>query len=74
MKEAHAFLFCIVGSTIVFTSFLFPQVTRKFGIPGLKQAMEWFGYKGGACRAPLLPLSEAQVMELRKDFSSNGWL
>ncbi|KAJ6669155.1 hypothetical protein lerEdw1_007964 [Lerista edwardsae] len=49
-------------------------VTRKFGIPGLKQAMEWFGYKGGACRSPLLPLSEAQVMELRKDFRSNGWL
>ncbi|XP_066477992.1 4-hydroxy-2-oxoglutarate aldolase, mitochondrial [Tiliqua scincoides] len=49
-------------------------VTRKFGIPGLKQAMGWFGYNGGACRAPLLPLSEAQVVELRKDFSSNGWL
>ncbi|XP_062832426.1 4-hydroxy-2-oxoglutarate aldolase, mitochondrial [Anolis carolinensis] len=49
-------------------------VTQKFGIPGLKQAMEWFGYSGGLCRAPLLPLSEIQVKGLRQDFSSNGWL
>ncbi|XP_061492270.1 4-hydroxy-2-oxoglutarate aldolase, mitochondrial [Rhineura floridana] len=49
-------------------------VTRKFGIPGLKQAMDWFGYNGGFCRSPLLPLSEMQAMELRQDFSSNGWL
>ncbi|XP_042314742.1 4-hydroxy-2-oxoglutarate aldolase, mitochondrial [Sceloporus undulatus] len=49
-------------------------VTQKFGVPGLKQAMEWFGYHGGFCRAPLLPLSETQVTALRQDFSSNGWL
>nr|XP_034988758.1 4-hydroxy-2-oxoglutarate aldolase, mitochondrial isoform X2 [Zootoca vivipara] len=49
-------------------------VTSKFGVPGLKQAMEWFGFNGGFCRSPLLPLSEAQVRELRQDFSSNGWL
>lgn len=51
-----------------------PQVTRRFGIPGLKQAMEWFGYYGGPCRAPLAPLSPAQVEELRGAFSSTGWL
>uniref|UniRef100_A0A8C3CIH7 4-hydroxy-2-oxoglutarate aldolase, mitochondrial n=1 Tax=Cairina moschata TaxID=8855 RepID=A0A8C3CIH7_CAIMO len=49
-------------------------VTRRFGIPGLKQAMEWFGYYGGPCRAPLAPLSPAQVEELRGAFSSTGWL
>ncbi|XP_008178048.2 4-hydroxy-2-oxoglutarate aldolase, mitochondrial [Chrysemys picta bellii] len=49
-------------------------VTRKFGIPALKQAMEWFGYHGGPCRAPLCPLSETQLEELRRDFSINGWL
>ncbi|XP_034988758.2 4-hydroxy-2-oxoglutarate aldolase, mitochondrial isoform X2 [Zootoca vivipara] len=49
-------------------------VTSKFGVPGLKQAMEWFGFNGGFCRSPLLPLSEAQVRELRQDLSSNGWL
>lgn len=51
-----------------------PQVTRRFGIPGLKKAMEWFGYYGGPCRAPLAPLNPAQVEELRGTFSANGWL
>ncbi|NXE55181.1 HOGA1 protein, partial [Casuarius casuarius] len=49
-------------------------VTRRFGIPGLKKAMEWFGYYGGTCRAPLAPLSPAQEEELRETFSANGWL
>lgn len=51
-----------------------PQVTRQFGIPGLKAAMEWFGYYGGPCRAPLAPLSPAEVEKLRSTFSTNGWL
>uniref|UniRef100_A0A8C0BVU9 4-hydroxy-2-oxoglutarate aldolase, mitochondrial n=1 Tax=Buteo japonicus TaxID=224669 RepID=A0A8C0BVU9_9AVES len=51
-----------------------PQVTRRFGIPGLKKAMEWFGYYGGPCRAPLAPLSSPQVEELKGIFSANGWL
>ncbi|NXG78131.1 HOGA1 protein, partial [Baryphthengus martii] len=49
-------------------------VTRQFGIPGLKKAMEWFGYYGGPCRAPLAPLSSPQVETLRSTFSANGWL
>ncbi|XP_075613621.1 4-hydroxy-2-oxoglutarate aldolase, mitochondrial [Balearica regulorum gibbericeps] len=49
-------------------------VTHRFGIPGLKRAMEWFGYYGGPCRAPLAPLSPPQVEELRGTFSANGWL
>ncbi|NWH53982.1 HOGA1 protein, partial [Fregata magnificens] len=49
-------------------------VTRRFGIPGLKKAMEWFGYYGGPCRAPLAPLSPPQVEELRGTFNANGWL
>ncbi|XP_068806012.1 4-hydroxy-2-oxoglutarate aldolase, mitochondrial isoform X1 [Struthio camelus] len=49
-------------------------VTCRFGIPGLKKAMEWFGYYGGPCRAPLAPLSPTQVEELRKTFTTNGWL
>lgn len=50
------------------------QVTRRFGIPGLKKAMDLFGYYGGPCRAPLAPLSPAQIEELRGTFSINGWL
>ncbi|XP_076002945.1 4-hydroxy-2-oxoglutarate aldolase, mitochondrial isoform X2 [Genypterus blacodes] len=49
-------------------------VTRKLGVPALKQAMEWFGFHGGACRSPLQPLSEAETQQLRRDFTTNGWL
>ncbi|KAI4796334.1 hypothetical protein KUCAC02_027817 [Chaenocephalus aceratus] len=49
-------------------------VTRKLGVPALKQAMEWFGFHGGACRSPLQPLSQEETLTLRKDFSNNGWL
>ncbi|KAB1271519.1 4-hydroxy-2-oxoglutarate aldolase; mitochondrial [Camelus dromedarius] len=49
-------------------------VTRRFGIPGLKKTMDWFGYYGGPCRAPLQELSPSQEEALRLDFTSNGWL
>ncbi|KAJ8789357.1 hypothetical protein J1605_021884 [Eschrichtius robustus] len=49
-------------------------VTRRFGIPGLKKTMDWFGYYGGPCRAPLRELSADQEEALRLDFTSNGWL
>ncbi|XP_078202325.1 4-hydroxy-2-oxoglutarate aldolase, mitochondrial isoform X2 [Callithrix jacchus] len=49
-------------------------VTRRFGIPGLKKTMDWFGYYGGPCRAPLQELSPAEEEALRMDFTSNGWL
>lgn len=49
-------------------------VTRKLGVPALKQAMEWFGFHGGACRSPLQPLTDTEVQQLRTDFTSNGWI
>ncbi|XP_003255346.1 4-hydroxy-2-oxoglutarate aldolase, mitochondrial isoform X2 [Nomascus leucogenys] len=49
-------------------------VTQRFGIPGLKKIMDWFGYYGGPCRAPLQELSPAEEEALRMDFTSNGWL
>ncbi|XP_029016305.1 4-hydroxy-2-oxoglutarate aldolase, mitochondrial [Betta splendens] len=49
-------------------------VTRKLGVPALKQAMEWFGFHGGACRSPLQPLTAAETEQLRREFASNGWL
>ena len=36
----------------------------KFGIPGLKYAMDRLGYYGGAPRAPLLPLGEFAKREI----------
>uniref|UniRef100_UPI00398EA140 4-hydroxy-2-oxoglutarate aldolase, mitochondrial n=1 Tax=Pristiophorus japonicus TaxID=55135 RepID=UPI00398EA140 len=49
-------------------------ITRTFGIAALKEALGWFGFYGGPCRAPLLPLTEAERKELRSTFASNGWL
>ncbi|KAF6317454.1 hypothetical protein mRhiFer1_008510 [Rhinolophus ferrumequinum] len=49
-------------------------VTRRFGISGLKKTMDWFGYYGGPCRAPLQELSPAEEEALHLAFTSNGWL
>lgn len=40
-------------------------VTGKFGVPGLKAAMDMLGYYGGPPRSPLLPLPESQKPVLR---------
>ncbi|XP_038065460.1 4-hydroxy-2-oxoglutarate aldolase, mitochondrial-like [Patiria miniata] len=49
-------------------------VTKRFGVPGLKTAMEWFGFYGGPVRNPLLPTSEAHKEQLREAFTRNGFL
>ncbi len=43
-------------------------VTAKYGIPGLKYAMDLNGYYGGPCRAPLLPLSPPAKQEIEEAF------
>ncbi|XP_070539639.1 4-hydroxy-2-oxoglutarate aldolase, mitochondrial-like [Ptychodera flava] len=48
-------------------------VTGKFGVPGLKQAMDWFGYYGGPTRLPLIPLTEDEQRLMRSDFHNNGF-
>ena len=40
-------------------------VTVRFGIPGLKFAMDLAGLGGGACRLPLLPLEKEEQADLR---------
>lgn len=49
-------------------------VTKTFGVPGLKTAMEWFGYYGGPTRKPLMPLSKEEEGKLRASFTSNGFI
>ncbi|XP_072027577.1 4-hydroxy-2-oxoglutarate aldolase, mitochondrial-like [Amphiura filiformis] len=49
-------------------------VTSKFGVPGLKQSMEWFGLYGGPVRSPLLPLTKQQMEDARSAFTGNGFL
>ena len=41
-------------------------VTARFGIPGLKFAMDLAGLQGGACRLPLFPLQKEEKAELRR--------
>ena len=49
-------------------------VTKTFGVPGLKTAMEWFGFHGGPTRRPLMPISNEEERKLRAVFTSNGFL
>lgn len=39
-------------------------VTSKYGIPGLKYAMDQLGYYGGPSRRPLLPVSQSAKAEI----------
>lgn len=52
----------------------FMQVTKGFGIPGLKQVMDWKGLYGGPTRAPLQPLTQQETDKLRKVFTDSGYL
>ncbi len=49
-------------------------VTARWGIPGLKAAMEMVGLYGGDPRPPLLPLGEADREALRKVLMRTGFL
>lgn len=41
-------------------------VTARFGVAGLKAAMDFLGYYGGPVRSPLLPLTEEEKEVLRE--------
>jgi 4-hydroxy-2-oxoglutarate aldolase len=43
-------------------------VTVKYGIPGLKYAMDFNGYYGGPPRLPLLPVARAAQLEIETAF------
>ncbi|MCI0403575.1 MAG: dihydrodipicolinate synthase family protein [Acidobacteria bacterium] len=45
-------------------------VTSRFGIAGLKFAMELCGYVGGSPRAPLLPLDDSARTEIKRTFAA----
>jgi 4-hydroxy-2-oxoglutarate aldolase len=44
-------------------------VTTKYGIPGLKHAMDLNGYYGGPCRLPLRPLTPEAKREIEEAFA-----
>jgi 4-hydroxy-2-oxoglutarate aldolase len=49
-------------------------VTAGFGIPALKQGLDWVGYYGGPVRSPLAPLTDAQKSKLREMMVALGVL
>ncbi len=49
-------------------------VTARFGIPGLKAAMDMLGYYGGPVRSPLLDLTEDARRTLREVLQEGGLL
>jgi 4-hydroxy-2-oxoglutarate aldolase len=49
-------------------------VTARFGIAGLKAALEMLGYYGGPVRSPLLDLTESERSSLRDVLTAGGVL
>lgn len=49
-------------------------VTRRFGVAGLKAAMDMIGMQGGMVRRPLLPLDSASRDELKRLLDQSGLL
>jgi 4-hydroxy-2-oxoglutarate aldolase len=49
-------------------------VTSRYGIPGLKAAMDLFGYHGEKSRLPLLPISDAEIEDIKNTFTNVGFL
>ncbi len=47
-------------------------MTKRFGVPGLKAAMDWFGFYGGPTRSPLQPLKQLEVMSRRGELVCSG--
>ena len=66
MKEARDLQMTLIDSN--------NAVTARWGIPGLKAALEAIGLYGGDPRPPLMPLEEANRGELRKILAQTGFL
>lgn len=49
-------------------------VTSRYGIPGLKQAMNLLGFRGGEPRHPLLPLAEQHLADIKQILEKAGAL
>lgn len=49
-------------------------ITARFGIPGLKAALDLLGYYGGPCRSPLQGLEESEREQLREVLVEGGLL
>jgi len=64
--EAKELQLRLIGPTIA--------VTSRYGVPGLKAAMDLTGYYGGRSRLPLLPVTSAEIGEIKNIFTDAGFL
>jgi 4-hydroxy-2-oxoglutarate aldolase len=64
--EARALQMRLIEPTIA--------VTSGYGIPGLKAAMDLFGYHGRYSRLPLLPITDTEIKEIKNIFKNAGFL
>jgi len=49
-------------------------ITKKYGLPGLKAAMDYYGLDTGDLRAPLLELDKKEIEEVQNAFFQNGFI
>ena len=49
------------------------KIIETYGVPGIKAALDAYGYYGGPCRMPLLELSETDLNKLKSIFEQNGF-
>ena len=49
-------------------------VTSKYGVAGLKAAMDLLGYFGGLPRLPLSPLTDIEVEEVKSELIKSNLL
>jgi 4-hydroxy-2-oxoglutarate aldolase len=50
------------------------KVSGKFGVAGVKAAMDIAGFYGGPPRSPLLPLTPDERQKLHEDLLASGLL
>jgi len=50
------------------------KISGRFGIAGVKTAMDFFGFYGGPPRSPLLPLTAEENGKLQQDLAATGFL
>ncbi len=56
------------------TDFIHFKVTRRFGVPGMKAALDLFGYFGGPNRSPMLSVSAEARQVIKKAFVDNEFV
>ena len=49
-------------------------VTSRYGVQGLKAAMDLAGYYGGRSRLPLLPVTSAEIEKIKNIFTGAGFI